>query len=173
MSSTPCSRHRPHIIPHTLRPEVIADLRETIFHQRPLKPVEVGRCTFVPEEERLASRFALGRGPRHLRDAQPTPVWHGPEAGKKADPDATRCSCSMLLRGENVTFRQLRKTLKHWRRLYAFRSRKVARRISTITGRSRPIWLAQDSWEGWRGLVRRALALDAARRARQDRQPSH
>lgn len=29
-------------------------LRETIFHQRPLKPVPVGRCTFYPNEDRLA-----------------------------------------------------------------------------------------------------------------------
>ena len=30
-----------------------ADIRDTIFHQRPLKPTVVGKCTFVPEETRL------------------------------------------------------------------------------------------------------------------------
>jgi CRISPR-associated endonuclease Csn1 len=37
------------------------EIRETIFYQRPLKPVPVGRCTFFPEEERLARWHELAQ----------------------------------------------------------------------------------------------------------------
>ncbi|MEA1674362.1 type II CRISPR RNA-guided endonuclease Cas9 [Nitrospirillum sp. BR 11163] len=65
-------------------------LRGVIFHQRPLKPVNPGRCTFYPQDERLAwaypiaQRFrmaqevanlrvlARGRNPRKLTLAQRT-----------------------------------------------------------------------------------------------------
>lgn len=43
------SKHHPELT-EKLRQEI----RETIFHQRPLKPVPAGRCTFFPEEDRLA-----------------------------------------------------------------------------------------------------------------------
>lgn len=37
-----------------LTDEAIARIRHTIFRQRPLKPVARGRCTLVPDEERLS-----------------------------------------------------------------------------------------------------------------------
>lgn len=39
--------------PGILTDDAISRIRHTIFWQRPLRPVERGRCTLVPEEERL------------------------------------------------------------------------------------------------------------------------
>ena len=38
---------------------VYAQIRDAIFHQRPLKPVNPGRCSYFPDEERLARAHPL------------------------------------------------------------------------------------------------------------------
>jgi len=95
--------------PSQLTPEVIADIHETIFHQRHLKPVEVGRCTFVPEERRL---------PRALPSVEARVIYEtlnqlrfgtGLKLETKLTPEQRDVLALTLLRGENVTFRQLRK----------------------------------------------------------------
>lgn len=53
--------HHPALLTEAAR----ADLHHRIFHQRPLKPVKVGKCTFIPTDERApralpsAQRFRL------------------------------------------------------------------------------------------------------------------
>ncbi|GAC1609832.1 MAG: hypothetical protein NVS3B3_17230 [Aquirhabdus sp.] len=50
-----------------------ADLRDALLHQRPLKPVKPGRCTFLPDEERAplalpsTQRFRMYQEVNHLR----------------------------------------------------------------------------------------------------------
>jgi CRISPR-associated endonuclease Csn1 len=44
------ARHRPTLLTEALK----AELRHALFYQRPLKDPPVGRCTFFPEERRLA-----------------------------------------------------------------------------------------------------------------------
>ncbi|SHL56363.1 CRISPR-associated endonuclease Csn1 [Nitrosospira sp. Nsp11] len=50
-----------------------ADLKDVLLHQRPLKPVKPGRCTFLPEEERAplalpsTQRFRIYQEVNHLR----------------------------------------------------------------------------------------------------------
>ena len=98
--------------PDTLSAEVIADFRETIFHQRPLKSPVVGKCTFVPEEQRL---------PRALPSVEARVIYEmlnqlrfgeGLTLDRKLDTTHRDLFASMLLAGETITFRQLRKTLK-------------------------------------------------------------
>ncbi len=61
-----------------LRPELFtevarADLRDTLLHQRNLRPVKPGRCTLLPEEERAplalpsTQRFRIYQEVNHLR----------------------------------------------------------------------------------------------------------
>ncbi|MES2036825.1 MAG: type II CRISPR RNA-guided endonuclease Cas9, partial [Pseudomonadota bacterium] len=53
-----------------------ADLKDVLSHQRPLKPVKPGRCTFFPDEERAplalpsTQRFRLFQEVNHLRILQ-------------------------------------------------------------------------------------------------------
>lgn len=50
-----------------------ADLRDTLLHQRPLRPVRPGRCTLLPDEERAplalpsTQRFRILQEVNHLR----------------------------------------------------------------------------------------------------------
>ncbi|GAO21598.1 type II CRISPR RNA-guided endonuclease Cas9 [Alicycliphilus denitrificans] len=50
-----------------------ADLKDTLLHQRPLRPVKPGRCTLLPEEERAplalpsTQRFRIHQEVNHLR----------------------------------------------------------------------------------------------------------
>ena len=97
--------------PAILTTEAVAELRETIFHQRPLKPVEVGRCTYVPTERRL---------PRALPSVEARVIYEalnnlkygtGLSLERKLDADLRNALANTLMRGENVTFRQLRKLI--------------------------------------------------------------
>jgi CRISPR-associated endonuclease Csn1 len=53
------------------------ELRDALLHQRPLKPVKPGRCTFLPDEERAplalpsTQRFRIYQEVNHLRILQP------------------------------------------------------------------------------------------------------
>lgn len=54
-----------------------ADLKDVLLHQRPLKPVKPGRCTFMPDEERAplalpsTQRFRLYQEVNNLRILRP------------------------------------------------------------------------------------------------------
>lgn len=54
-----------------------ADLRDVLLHQRPLKPVKPGRCTFMPDEERAplalpsTQRFRMYQEVNNLRILRP------------------------------------------------------------------------------------------------------
>ncbi len=97
--------------PELLTPSVIAEIRDVIFHQRPLKPVEVGRCTFVPEERRL---------PRALPSVEARVIYEtlnqirfgkGLKLDQKLTKEQRDALAQTLMRGENVTIRQLRRLI--------------------------------------------------------------
>lgn len=97
--------------PALLTPETIANLRETIFHQRSLRPVEVGLCTFVPGERRL---------PRALPSVEMRVIYEtlnqlrygtGLSLEKKLTAEQRDLLATGLTRGDGVTFPQLRKIL--------------------------------------------------------------
>lgn len=101
------ARHHPDL----LTTEAIEELRETIFHQRPLRPVEIGRCTFVAEERRL---------PRALPSVETRVLYEalnqlrfgrGLSLDQKLSSEHRDALVQTLQRGENVTFRQLRKLI--------------------------------------------------------------
>lgn len=97
--------------PALLIPETVASLRETIFHQRPLRPVEVGLCTFVPGERRL---------PRALPSVEARVIYEtlnqlrygtGLNLDRKLTVEQRDLLANSLMRGDGMTFPQLRKTL--------------------------------------------------------------
>lgn len=55
----------------------LADLKDVLLHQRPLKPVKPGRCTFIPDEERAplalpsTQRFRMYQEVNNLRILRP------------------------------------------------------------------------------------------------------
>lgn len=59
--------------PHLFNEIARADLKDCLLHQRPLKPVKPGRCTFLPEEERApmalpsTQRFRMYQEVNNLR----------------------------------------------------------------------------------------------------------
>lgn len=94
-----------------LTPETVANLRETIFHQRPLRPVEVGLCTFVAGEHRL---------PRALPSVETRVIYEtlnqlrygtGINLDKRLTVEQRDLLASSLMRGNGMTFPKLRKTL--------------------------------------------------------------
>jgi CRISPR-associated endonuclease Csn1 len=92
--------------------DTIADIRDTIFHQRPLKPTVVGKCTFVPDETRLPKALpsvearVIYEMLNHLRFGD------GVNMIDKLDLTQRDLLASRLLAGESMTFGQLRKDLK-------------------------------------------------------------
>ena len=89
-----------------------AELRDTLLHQRPLRPVKHGRCTLLPDEERAPlalpsqQRFRILQEVNHLRllDAglQETPL-------TLAQRDAI---VDLLEASGKVSFKEIRKKLK-------------------------------------------------------------
>lgn len=59
--------------PNLFNEKARADLKDVLLHQRPLKPVKPGRCTFMPEEERAplalpsTQRFRMYQEVNNLR----------------------------------------------------------------------------------------------------------
>ena len=59
--------------PQVYTPEIGAEFKDVLLHQRPLKPVRPGRCTFIPTEERAplalpsVQRFRIYQEANNLR----------------------------------------------------------------------------------------------------------
>lgn len=98
--------------PKVLTAEVVGEIRETIFHQRQLKPVEPGRCTFVPDEPRLPKALpsvevrVIYEALNNLRFGDGVTMQERLTLEQR-DPVA-----SVLLQGNNFTFRKLRSQFK-------------------------------------------------------------
>jgi CRISPR-associated endonuclease Csn1 len=100
--------HHPSLLPA----DKIADIRDTIFHQRPLKAAAVGKCTFVPEETRLPKALPSVEARVIYQTLNELRFGDGVNMNDKLDPVQRDLLASTLLAGKNVTFRQLRRTLK-------------------------------------------------------------
>lgn len=88
------------------------DLKDTLLHQRPLRPVKPGRCTLLPEEERAplalpsTQRFRIYQEVNNLRLL-------GDDLRESALTSEQRDAVVGLLeRRDKVTFEQIRKLLK-------------------------------------------------------------
>ncbi|WP_084458410.1 type II CRISPR RNA-guided endonuclease Cas9 [Desulfocurvus vexinensis] len=96
-------------------PSLTDDLRQTledaIFYQRPLRPVQPGRCTFNPGEDRApralptAQRFRMLQETNNIRIVSPT-LEKRPLTLKERD-----AVLQTLLGAKKRTFEQIRKTL--------------------------------------------------------------
>lgn len=89
-----------------------ADLKDTLLHQRPLRPVKPGRCTLLPEEARAplalpsTQRFRIYQEVNHLRLLSD-------DLRESALTREQRDAVVALLEGRaRVTFEQIRKLLK-------------------------------------------------------------
>ncbi|KAF1046276.1 type II CRISPR RNA-guided endonuclease Cas9 [Xylophilus sp.] len=89
-----------------------ADLKDTLLHQRPLRPVKPGRCTLIPEEPRAplalpsTQRFRIYQEVNHLRLLRD-------DLSEAQLSRAQRDAVAALLEGRaRVTFEQIRKLLQ-------------------------------------------------------------
>lgn len=100
--------------PGLLTDEARDDLRHRIFHQRPLKPIKPGKCTFFPEEERAsralpsAQRFRLLMELNNLRLIYPdrSEQFLTPDQRRKIVDDIRAKST------KKITFKRIRQLLK-------------------------------------------------------------
>jgi len=97
---------------HTLKPEQWAAIKDRIFYQRPLRPVDRGRCRFFPEDKRLframpsAQRFRIAQDVTHLE-------WvDGERNAHKLNPDQRKAILEQLERQRSLSFSSMRKLKK-------------------------------------------------------------
>jgi CRISPR-associated endonuclease Csn1 len=95
-------------------PELTESLRQrmldTVFHQRPLKPVEPGRCTFFPDEPRLAKWHPLAQEFLILSELANLRIVDE-KAERALDLTQRNLIAKTLLDGQSITWAGLRKTL--------------------------------------------------------------
>lgn len=97
--------------PKLFNEEVKEKLRFTVFYQRPLKPVDPGRCTFFPEEKRASEALPIVRKFKLLQD-----VNHLRYVGENGEAIALTLAqrniiINELSRSKKRSFEQLRKKL--------------------------------------------------------------
>jgi CRISPR-associated endonuclease Csn1 len=86
-------------------------LRGAIFHQRPLKPPVVGRCTFFPEESRLAAAHPAAQAFRIYQELANIEIEEGLERARRLTLAERDRLAAPLLAGEDLTFGKLRRAL--------------------------------------------------------------
>jgi CRISPR-associated endonuclease Csn1 len=85
-------------------------IRDTVFHQRPLKPVVPGRCAFFPDKPRLAKWHPLAQEFLILSELANLRIVD--EAGERAlDLTSRNLIAKTLLDGQSITWAGLRRTL--------------------------------------------------------------
>ena len=88
------------------------DIRDTVFFQRPLKPVDPGRCTFFPKENRLprwhplAQEFLILQALNHLKWTDERGEEHSLSL------DTRNVIAKQLMDGVKMTWAGLRRVLK-------------------------------------------------------------
>ncbi|MEC5293141.1 type II CRISPR RNA-guided endonuclease Cas9 [Aurantimonas sp. C2-6-R+9] len=98
--------------PDLLGEDVVRDLRDIIFNQRPLKPALPGRCTYNPDEKRLPKAHPLFQKFRLLKEVNELALVGEDQMPVKLTPDQ-RDALVLRLRGaKSVSFAALRKVLK-------------------------------------------------------------
>lgn len=101
--------HHPDLMTDTAR----VAIRQAIFHQRPLKPPVIGRCTFFPTEFRLADAHPLAQRFRIYQELANIEIEEGLQRPRKLTLAERDILAAPLLAGEDLTFgsRGVRKLL--------------------------------------------------------------
>lgn len=102
--------------PDLLSDDLTAELRHTIFHQRPLRPVKPGKCSYNPAEDRLAKAHPLFQEFRLLKELNELQIIGEDQKRWKLKPDE-RDALFLLLRTNltakgTASFSKMRKALK-------------------------------------------------------------
>lgn len=87
-------------------------IRHIIFHQRPLKPVRVGRCWLEPDENRAFRAIPSVQAFRIAQDLSHLKLQLPGEAGRALEAAERTVLERILLRGRSLSFDQVRKKLK-------------------------------------------------------------
>ena len=102
-----------HYYPEVLTDEVRATLHEIIFHQRPLKPVLPGKCTFNSSEDRAPRALPSVQRFRILQDLNHLRVREASGEEKRALSQKERDKLLRKLeQGKNISFNGVRRALK-------------------------------------------------------------
>lgn len=102
------AKHHPALLSETAR----AALHRILFFQRPLKPQEVGLCTFMPSERRLAKAHPLFQQRRLYEEVNQLEVTTPGEANRKLTLDERNTLILKLRDKKAVSFDSLAKVLK-------------------------------------------------------------
>lgn len=98
--------------PEVMTPVVHARLFEIVFHQRPLRAPKIGKCTLIPEEERLPKAHPLFQRRRLLEELNTLRIVR---AGQNPEPLSREQRDILLLKLKSLrkaTFLAMRKALK-------------------------------------------------------------
>jgi CRISPR-associated endonuclease Csn1 len=97
----------------TRHPAVARDqIRAALFHQRPLKRPEVGRCTFHPDDRRLPLAHPLAQSIRIYQELNNLRLEMGPRETRTLSLAERDLLAAHLMSGEDLTFSALRRALK-------------------------------------------------------------
>ncbi|MDQ0467680.1 type II CRISPR RNA-guided endonuclease Cas9 [Labrys wisconsinensis] len=98
--------------PSLLTPQARDCIRAILFRQRPLEPPPVGRCTFVPDEERAPKAFPSVQAREIYERLAHLRLSTGPMADRPLRPEERDVLASVLLNEDRLTFVKMRKALK-------------------------------------------------------------
>lgn len=84
-------------------------IEDAVFFQRPLHPVDSGRCTLLPDEYRAPIALPVAQRFRILQDVNHLRIDDGGDHGVPLTEAQRQTLVSMLVRGEDVTFAQIKK----------------------------------------------------------------
>ncbi|MEZ5812614.1 MAG: type II CRISPR RNA-guided endonuclease Cas9 [Rhizobiaceae bacterium] len=101
--------------PELLTDAVVGDIRETVFYQRPLKPVLPGKCSYNPAESRLPKAHPLFQKFRLLKEVNELEIVGEDQQHVKLTPDQRNALVLALRTGLNkqgrMPFSKLKKQL--------------------------------------------------------------
>ena len=103
--------------PALLNDETIADIRDTVFHQRSLRPVKPGKCSYPPHlEDRLPKADPRFQRFRLLKEVNELEIIGEDQQKRKLTPDQRNALLTALRTGLNkqgkMPFSKLRRLLK-------------------------------------------------------------
>ncbi|MDR3507158.1 MAG: type II CRISPR RNA-guided endonuclease Cas9 [Caulobacteraceae bacterium] len=98
--------------PSRLTEEARTAIRTAIFHQRPLKPPVIGRCTFFPNETRLAAASPTAQAFRIYQELANLEIEEGLNRPRRLTIEERDRLAARLLEGEDLTFGKIRRLLE-------------------------------------------------------------
>jgi CRISPR-associated endonuclease Csn1 len=97
--------------PQVMTDEVHDRLFEIVFHQRPLKTPQVGRCTLVPDERRLPKTHPLFQRRRLLEELNALMIVRSGEIAQRLTPEQRNLMLLKLKDKKEMLYESLRKTI--------------------------------------------------------------